>query len=92
MGSEELALISLVPRISPLVCRTAHRCGKVSTSTLLLSDLQDKLSNENLAGHAEKGCRRATARYMGLGWRADALISMTYYFASHTDRLTRSGL
>lgn len=52
MGSEELALISLVPRISPLVCRTAHQCGKVSMSVLLLSDLQDKDSDESLAGHA----------------------------------------
>lgn len=53
MGSEELALISLVPRISPLVCRAAHRCGRVSMSMLLLSNLQDKTSHGSLGGQAE---------------------------------------
>lgn len=52
MGSEELALISLAPRISPLVCKAAHR-WRVSTSMLLLSSLQDKASHGSLAGQAE---------------------------------------
>lgn len=55
MGLEELALISLVPGISPLVRRTPHQWGKVGTSVLLLFDLQDKVSAESLAGHAGRG-------------------------------------